>query len=173
MDIAKFANSTLKRSGGSRKLVLVVALAMLGVVLMIFQPGQEGSRAEGSDEERLSAYGDELESRIAELCESVRGVSGVRVSVYFDSGFETVYAYNEESKTTSGGGLSIEKKYVTIGSGSNESMVCIVERMPSICGVAVVCRGGGSSEISRELINLISSAYGVPKNKIYVAEGKK
>ena len=69
--------------------------------------------------------------------------------------------------------MNSEKKYVTIGSGNDESMVCIVEKMPSICGVAVVCKGGGNPVIANQLINLISSAYNVPKSKIYVAEGKK
>ena len=45
--------------------------------------------------------------------------------------------------------------------------------MPNICGVAVVCTGGGDPAVAKELVNLISSAYGVPSNKIYVAEGKK
>ena len=52
-------------------------------------------------------------------------------------------------------------------------MVCIVEKMPSIAGVAIVCKGGGNPVIANQLINMISSAYNVPKNKIYVAEGKK
>ena len=94
------------------------------------------------------------------------------VSIYFDSGFETIYAYNEESKQTSSG-FNSEKKYVTVGSGNDESMVCVVEKMPSICGIAIVCKGGGSPLIANELINLISAAYGVPKNKIYIAEGKR
>ncbi len=158
----------------NKKLFLVAALAIVGILLMLLPSEITSDKdTKASDSERLEEYTTNLEKKIAELCSGVQGVSNVRVSVYFGSGFETVYAYNEESKTTSGGGVNTEKKYVTVGSGSGESMVCIVERMPSICGVAVVCSGGGSPQISKELINLISSAYGVPKNNIYVAEGKK
>ena len=78
---------------------------------------------------------------------------------------------NEESKSTSNG-VNSEKKYVTVGSGNDESMVCLFEKMPNICGIAVVCKGGGNALVANEIINLISSAYGVSKNKIYVAEGK-
>ena len=106
------------------------------------------------------------------MCSNVNGVANVKVTVYFDSGFETIYAYNEESKSSSTGTNS-EKKYVTIGSGNDESMVCVLERMPNICGVAIVCKGGGNPLVSNQLTNLISSAFGVPKNKIYIAEGKK
>jgi stage III sporulation protein AG len=44
--------------------------------------------------------------------------------------------------------------------------------MPNICGVAVVCNGGGNPVVANEIINMISSAFGVPKSKIYVTEGK-
>lgn len=157
---------------GGRKIILIVALALIGAALLIAPEISLSSSRNESDSERLSRYSEETESKIAEICSRVQGVSCVSVTVYFESGFETVYAYNEESKATSNG-VNSEKKYVTLGSGSGESMVCVVEKMPSICGVAVVCVGGGNPAVSKELINLISSTYGVPKNKIYVAEGKK
>ena len=119
----------------------------------------------------MNEYNKNIENKITEICSSVRGVSNVKVTVYFDSGFETVYAYNEESKSSSSG-INSEKKYVTLGSGNDESMVCILEKMPNICGIAIVCKGGGNSLISAEIVNLISSAFGVSKNKIYVTEGK-
>lgn len=152
--------------------LIILVLLILGLALLILPNGSLNKTNSQSDEERLLRYVEELENKIESLCSNVQGVSNVSVSVYLDSGFETVYAYNEQSKETSSGTNS-EKKYVTIGSGNDESMVCVVEKMPNICGVAIVCKGGGNSIIANQLINLISSAYNVPKNKIYVAEGKK
>lgn len=156
---------------GNKSLLLILLLLALGV-LLILAPSTASETKSVSDTDRLAKYERELESKIAELCAGVRGVGAVSVSVYFDSGFETIYAYNEENKETSSGHNS-EKKYVTVGSGNNEQLVCIVEKMPNICGVGVVCTGGGDPTVQSALINLISSAYGVPKNKIFVAEGKK
>lgn len=151
----------------------IIAFALIGVVLISLGGGQKSKQnAQKSESVRLDEYTVALENKIAELCSRVRGAGSVNVSVYLDSGFETVYAYDEESKSTSSGTNS-EKKYVTIGNGNDESMVSIVEKMPNICGVAVVCTGGGDPYVAKELVNLISSAYGVPANKIYVAEGKK
>lgn len=152
--------------------VIIIVLLVLGLLLIILPSGSKSKGASQSNEERLDRYVDDVESKIGSLCSKIQGVSNVSVTVYLDSGFETVYAYNEQSKATSNG-MNSEKKYVTIGSGNDESMVCIVEKMPSICGVAVVCKGGGNPVIANQLINLISSAYNVPKSKIYVAEGKK
>lgn len=152
--------------------LIILILLILGLLLLVLPNGSLNKSNSQNDEERLSRYVDELENKIESLCSNVQGVSNVSVTVYLDSGFETVYAYNEQSKETSSGTNS-EKKYVTIGSGNDESMVCVVEKMPNICGVAIVCKGGGNPLIANQLINLISSAYNVPKNKIYVAEGKK
>ena len=155
-----------------KSLPIIIALLLAGVLLLLLPSGVSNKSNKTDDGERLSKYGQELERKIGELCSQIRGAGSVSVNVYFESGFETVYAYNEESKTGSGG-VNSEKKYVTVGSGNDESMVCIVEKMPSICGVAVVCSGGSDPIVAERIINLISSAYGVPKNKIYVAERKK
>lgn len=155
-----------------KSVIILVILAVIGICLLILPEGFKTESNMDDNEERLSTYAKNLENKIAELCSKVKGVSNVSVSVYFDTGFETVYAFDEESKATSNG-INSEKKYVTIGSGNDESMVCVVEKMPTICGIAIVCTGGGDKMISRELISMISSAFGVPSNKIYVTEGKK
>lgn len=155
-------------------IIWIIALALVGLLLITASGNGEQSKESTQKNEaaRLEAYTQGLEVKIAELCSKVKGVGNISVSVYLDSGFETVYAYNEESKSSSSGTNS-EKKYVTIGNGNDESMVSVLERMPNICGIAVVCAGGGDPTVSKELVNLISSAFGVPSNKIYVAEGKK
>ena len=154
-----------------KTIFLIVILLIIGLLLLI-NPFDNNKGNATDQNQRMLEYTSEIEAKIASMCSMVKGASNVSVTVYFDSGFESIYAYNEEIKSTSNGSNS-EKKYVTIGSGSDEKMVCIVEKMPNISGVAVVCVGGGNSVISSEIINLISSAFNVPKNKIYVAEGKK
>lgn len=148
----------------------VVIIALVGLLLLVM-PEKTDQSSVSDQTTRLNSYEYKMETKIADLCSSIKGVSSVKVNVYFNSGFESVYAFDEESKSTSNG-LNSEKKYVTLGSGNQECMVCLYERMPSIAGVAIVCKGGGNSLIANEIINLISSAFEVPKNKIYVTEGK-
>ena len=156
----------------NKKLLIIIILIVIGIILLIIpNSGGNSNQNNVNPDLRLEEYATRVEDKIADLCSSVRGVANVKVTVYFDSGFETVYAYNEESKTTTSG-YNSEKKYVTIGSGNGESMVCLVERMPKIKGVAIVCRGGGNPYTAQQLISLISSAYGIPTNNIFVAEGK-
>lgn len=156
----------------NQKTLIIIILLAIGLILLILPTSASTKKNSDNSNSRLEEYSQSIEKKIADMCSNVSGVSNVIVTVYFDSGFETIYAYNEESKSSSTGTNS-EKKYVTIGSGNDESMVCVLERMPNICGVAIVCKGGGNPLVSNQLTNLISSAFGVPKNKIYIAEGKK
>ena len=149
----------------NKNIAIVLVLAILGLLFLVLPSTSNNSKSLSSNEERLTQYIEGLENKIGSLCSKIIGVSNVSVTVYLESGFETVYAYNEQSKATSNG-INSEKKYVIVGSGNDESMVCIVEKMPSIAGVAIVCKGGGNPVIANQLINLISSAYNVPKNKI-------
>ena len=154
-----------------KSVLWIGGLLIIGVLLMIFPTGADNKLISTDEDKRLSDYSNELEGKIEDMCARVRGVSDVSATVYFDRGFETEYAFDEESRSTTSG-TNTEKKHVTIGSGNDEKMVIVRERMPNICGIAIVCRGGGDPVLSAELINLISAAYGVPKSKIYIAEGK-
>ena len=111
-----------------------------------------------SDEESILFYEEHLENRIKTLCEGVKGVSRVRVMVTLDGGFENVYARDEE--------------YLTIGSGSSKGPVLIKRLLPCLRGVGIVCDEAGDPIVQREICELLSSALGIPSNRIYIAKGK-
>ena len=159
---------------GKRGIIIWILIFAIAGAFLLWIGGDSGASNTNKDlveNLRLEEYSKSLETKIADLCSKVKGVSNVSVSVYLDSGFETIYAYDEERKSSSSGSNS-EKKYVTVGNGNNETMVTIAEKMPNICGIAIVCGGGGHPAVAKELIGLVSSAYGIPTNKIYIAEGK-
>ena len=162
----------MKKSG---KLAIAVMGIALGVILLIF-----GSRV-GEGEEKPSPnmspsgtvtrttdeYRADLEARMEDICAQVAGVGAVEVLVTLEGGFEYVYAY--DIKSTVGGEST---SYITIGSGDNESLVYITERAPAIMGIGVVCSGGMEAAVRREVTALLSAAFGVGSNKIYVT-GRK
>lgn len=152
-------------------IVLIIMLAALALILLLLPSGKDTSSSVKDDSSRLEEYEKKIEAKLEEMCTGVKGASSVKVSVYFETGFELVYAQNEESKSTSNG-IDIEKEYIIVGSGDDEKMICLYEKMPSVSGVAIVCKGGGNPTVANEIIGLVSSALGLPKNKIYVAEGK-
>ena len=146
------------------KLAVIMICAMLGAALLIFGGGDEGRAAEVTSDASasLEQYSEGVEKKIRELCSRVEGVSGVSVAVSFECGFEYVYAKE------SGDG-----KYLVVGSGSAESAVRVTEIPPKISGIGIVCKGGGDPRVQSKLISLVSAAFGVGSNKIYVAEAAK
>ena len=144
----------------NKRIWLILLGAAVGVLLLLGGGGDEVKKTE-KDEPMLSEYSKEVEEKIKELCSNVRGVSDVSVAVSFESGFEYVYAREDD------GDLAM------IGSGSAKSAVKIKEKMPVIGGIGIVCKGGGDPTVQKKLLDLISAAFGISSNKIYIAEAKK
>lgn len=163
----------MKKSG---KLWVALAGVAIGVGLLLFGgqvdlSGQDGDTDEavpGVGETRLSMeeYRTALEARICTVCARVEGVGQVYAVVTLEGGFEYVYATDRRS--TSSGESS---EYIIIGSGDGERLVYLTERVPSIMGIGVVCTGGNDATVRREVTGLLSAAFGVGSNKIYVTGG--
>lgn len=150
------------------KLIMLVACGALGLLLLLYGGGyftgeEENVKSYTGDSAALIEYTKAVEESIRDLCSGVSGVSNVSVAVTLENGFEYVYAADSEVRN----GES-EYTYITVGSGSREGTVYITEKPPKIGGVGVVCRGGDDPAVQRKLISLISAAYNVPSNKIYI-----
>ncbi len=141
--------------------MLIAAVLALGVGLLLFSGGEDRPSGECSELSEIESYERELEGRIKSLCSSVRGVSNVTVAVTLEGGFRYVYATDENGRP------------VTVGSGSSASPVILRRETPRLAGVGIVCTGGGDENIKNRLISLISAAYDVGSNRIYITEAKK
>ena len=145
------------------KIWIILIGALAGVILLVAGGADKTESVQvDADERALAEYTEEIEKKIYELCSKVKGVSDVSVAVSFESGFEYVYAKNEE-----------KGDFITIGSGSSKNAVKITEKPPTIGGIGIVCRGGGDPVIQSRLINLLSATFGVSSSKIYITEAEK
>lgn len=150
----------LKKKG---KLWVIILGAVAGVFLLLIGNGtSEQKQVEANEAKALEEYSQSVEKKIHEICSKVKGVSDVSVAVSFESGFEYVYAQNED-----------KGDFILIGSGSSKSAVKVTEKPPTIGGIGIVCRGGGDPTVQNKLIKLLSAAFNISSNKIYIAEAKK
>lgn len=164
----------------AKGLLVVLLGGVLGILLLIVGGlgGGDGKRTDASESEAygenapevLALYTESLEKKIATLCESVSGVSGVRVAVTLETGYEYVYAKDAEADSRDGTTVGYYR-YVTVGSGSSEKVVYLSEKPPQIAGIGIVCRGGGGADVRRELMELIAAAFDVSFSDIYITEG--
>lgn len=161
-----------KKGDGRGRTVLIAALALCGVLLLVFggslrKQTETGAEVETSTDtaRELAEYRASLETAIAALCTSVEGVGSVTVALTLSGGFCEVYA----TEATQDGG----SKYVIVGSGSGAHALLLSRDAPAIEGIGIVCRGGGDATVRRELTALLSAAYHVPSNRIYITEAKR
>lgn len=162
----------MKKSG---KLAIALGGILLGALLLFIGNRAGKTKADPtsntppatSETRSAEEYRADLETRMESICAQIAGVGTVDVVVTLEGGYEYVYATDQ--KTTVGGD---SRTYVTVGSGSSESLVYITEHAPAIVGIGVVCTGGMDAGVRREVTALLSAAFGVGSNKIYVT-GRK
>lgn len=162
---------SMKKSG---KLAIALVGVLLGVLLLFLGNRAGKDTADPTPDaptetaaRSVEAYRTDLETRMETICSRVAGVGEVDVIVTLAGGFEYVYA--TDKKTTAGGETTT---YVTVGSGSSESLVYVTEKPPAIVGIGVVCTGGMDPTVRQEVTALLSAAFGIGSNKIYVT-GRK
>lgn len=168
----------MKKNG---KLKIVLIGLVLGIILLLFggewkkvfmteddPAAATPSEAAGEGVELLSmeSYRTALEERICDICVRVTGAGQVYAVVNLAGGYEYVYA--TDRKVTSSGETN---EHIIIGSGNEERVVYLTERVPEILGIGVVCQGGNDPRVKGEITALLSAAFGVGSHKIYVTGG--
>lgn len=164
-----------------RRHLLLFGLALLGVLLLTagnFLPaaigGERGEAKEeqdtlSSEAEVTREYARMLSAEIEALCAAAIGNNEVRAVVSLKGGFQYIYATDREEKQSESGS-QVSSHYVTTGSGSSESAVLLTGEPPQISGIGVVCCMSGGGITKNELVSLLSAAYGVGTNKIYIVD---
>ena len=109
----------------------LLCAAALGVFLLLFSGGTESA-------EELS-YSELLEHRIAQMTETLPGVSDVSVLVTLEDGGGSFSAY---------------------GTGTQHT--------PKLIGVAVTCIGGGDARTRLEILHMLCAAFDLSSDRVWV-----
>lgn len=158
--------NSINRSG-SKKIVVLLALLALGGILLLTLGSK--SRAEDAQENGIqnldpAKYASEVEQRVETLCNKVDGASSAYAVVTLKGGYRAIYASDSQS-----GSSSSKNATVIIGSGSGEKGLLIGYENPEIAGIGIVCSGGDNYNVRKNIISVVSSAFNVSSNKIFVS----
>lgn len=157
-----------------KKTIILAVLGIVGIILVVLgylAPWKKNNST--SDKENLNFSGTmeyirDIENKIRSMTEKITGDTNVSVIVSTENGTEYVYVSNENID-----GNDISKEYITIKNekGTNE-LVLLKEVYPTITGVSIACPGGDDSSVKRKIIDLVSTAFGLSKNRICVVGTK-
>lgn len=159
--------NTIDRIFGKRAVVMALLVAFIGVILVLASTcgadkddDKSEIRVETLDPD---AYAREIEEKVEELCNKIDGVGSTYAVVTLEGGYKAIYATDSQA-----GGSSSKKQTVTLGSGSGEKALLLGYENPKIAGIGIVCSGGDDPVCRSNVISVVSSAFNVSTNKIFV-----
>lgn len=150
-----------------KKTLFLLLLALLGILLMLLSRcGEDKAGAQTQSEPSAldpALYAEQIEEKVEALCNKIDGVSSAHAVVTLKGGYRAIYATDAQY------GSSVNKsETVLIGSGSSEKALLIGYENPEIAGIGIVCSGGDDAYVRAEIISMISAAFDLGSNKIFV-----
>ena len=140
------------------KYLFAVIALFLGLILLTL-PQKNSEATEPSEKINTASYTNELELKITALLLEVEGIEKATVMVTLDNNGKQVLAENTSSSSN---------ELVIINNGSSDSGILLTETTPVVRGVAIVCSDGNNAAIKEKITSLVSSALGIPTNRITV-----
>ena len=112
-----------------------------------------------------NVYRQQLEQQLSDLIAQVEGTGKTTVMITLESGEETIYALD-----TLSGQTQEQQTHVLLDDGTALAQtVCT----PRVCGVAVVCEGGGDVRVAARITELVGALLDVPSNRICVEQRRE
>ena len=103
-------------------------------------------------------------NRLEHLISQMSGAGKTTVMVTLETGEEAIYALDTQS-----GEMQSQQTHVLLEDGSAlTETVCL----PQVCGVAVLCEGGGDIRVAARITELVSALLDLPSNRICVEQRK-
>lgn len=145
---------------------LAVALGAAAMVLILLSEllPAPGAPAVNTPETVSTAapYKQQLEQQLEQLIGQVDGAGKTTVMLTLESGEETIYALD-----TLSGQTQSQQTHVLLEDGTALEETT---HLPTVCGVAVVCEGGGDIRVAARITELVAALLDVPTNRICVEQ---
>ena len=155
--VKDFARKCKGKQGRARLAAAVGVLAMLLILLSELFPQNTaaGSTKNTKSAQSSTEYQAQLENRLEHLISQMSG-----------AGKTTVLIYALDTQT---GEMQSQQTHVLLEDGSAlTETVCL----PQVCGVAVLCEGGGDIRVAARITELVSALLDLPSNRICVEQRK-
>lgn len=164
--VKDFARKCKGKQGRARLAAAVGILAMLLILLSELFPQNTaaGSTKNTKPVQSSTEYQAQLENQLEHLISQMSGAGKTTVMVTLETGEEAIYALDTQS-----GEMQSQQTHVLLEDGSAlTETVCL----PQVCGVAVLCEGGGDIRVAARITELVSALLDLPSNRICVEQRK-
>lgn len=152
----------------SRKGFGFVAMGLAAGVILLLLPKNESKIEQPTPSAEITSteYCLMLEQKAEEMICRLDGVDSCSVFITLERGYRYVYATDQHVREESDF-KETEKNIVLAGNGNGEEAILIEETLPTVAGVAVVCKGA-SYETQYRIIGLMCALFDINSNRISV-----
>lgn len=151
----------LEKQNRTRLAVVLGGAAMLLLLLSELLPAKP-SESPAASASQASAYREQLEAQLQDLIGQIDGAGATTVMVTLETGEETVYATDTQSGQTQS-----QETHVLLDDGTALAQTVYY---PQVCGVAVVCDGGGDVRIAARITELVRALLDISSTRICVEQ---
>ena len=151
----------LEKQNRTRLAVVLGGAAMLLLLLSELLPATP-SEIPAASAPQASAYREQLEAQLQDLIGQIDGAGATTVMVTLETGEETVYATDTQSGQTQS-----QETHVLLDDGTALAQTVYY---PQVCGVAVVCDGGGDVRVAARITELVRALLDISSTRICVEQ---
>ena len=157
MDL-KTIREKLKNAGANKKMRLPAIVLIIAVILLICV-----SSFTGKGEKKEAGINDGIEKRLEQAICEMRGVSGAKVVINYESSGEKIPALKKDT-VISGDGSEQREEVTTV---SGEALI-LKEREPEVRGVIVVADGAEDIGVRQSIISAVTTLLDIPADKVEI-----
>ena len=159
-----FCKELFAKQNRAKLAVALGAAAMVLILLSELIPPAPSTPTVSTPETAPTAaqYKQQLEQQLETLIGQVEGAGKTTVMLTLESGEETIYALD-----TLSGQTQSQQTHVLLDNGTALEETTY---LPTVCGVAVVCEGGGDVRVAARITELVAALLDVPTNRICVEQ---
>ena len=149
----------LQKQNRTQLAIILGAAAMLLILFseLFSTPAKPAANAGSPAAVSETAYREQLETQLTELIEQLDGAGKTVVMVTLESG------------DTQSGQMQNQETHVLLEDGSALEETTY---LPAVCGVAVVCDGGGDVRVAARITELVRALLDLSANRICVEQRK-
>ena len=158
-----FCKELFAKQNRAKLAVALGAAAMVLILLSELIPAPSTPTVSTPETAPAAAqYKQQLEQQLETLIGQVEGAGETTVMLTLESGEETIYALD-----TLSGQTQSQQTHVLLDDGTALEETTY---LPTVCGVAVVCEGGGDVRVAARITELVAALLDVPTNRICVEQ---
>lgn len=169
MEINKIKNSIFDLF---KKYKFIALIILIGIALLLIPSKHENNQETNTNPDIKIAKYEDMENRLAELLQNIKGAGKVKVMLTVAQGEEIIYQTNT-NLSSDNDSVKEDSDTVTItDSGRNQSGLVRQANPPTYLGAIIVCQGADDPIVKLSITEAVSKITGLKSNCISVLKMK-